>query len=335
MRIIKSLNSLFPGPVLIIGASNLALYLGAKLTAAGADVTFIGTQSASPAAHNCYLTVEECDGPRILKTNLKWAPELPQEISPALVLCCIEEEPELWARKLTAMLKPRTLVISIQSDILITKQIAFLAPSLDIVSAMAPFFVTSQRDGHLLRGSDRQIECQASPQIEPWLEPFNFAMLPLTLRSNMQNVLWGNLLFQLHEAIGIFSTLPGHQKFSQTDFRTCLADLMDEAHEIMASAGIEPSASPFSPMLISFALRLPDQLFKVLSGPLESSFQPTPLEADKAAFGLRNCNHVTALAQRQRVPAPKTKLLTKLIEARLKFKENITIGQVQKALSQC
>ena len=105
----------------------------------------------------------------------------------------------------------------------------------------------------------------AEPELEAWLPAFAAVGLPLTLRPDMAEVLWGKLVVNLNNAINALSGVPLQQELGQRAFRRALALCQRETLAILKHAGIGPAPALGTPVeWMPLIMSLPTWLYRRL-----------------------------------------------------------------------
>jgi 2-dehydropantoate 2-reductase len=140
-------------------------------------------------------------------------------------------------------------------------------PEATVVAGMVPFNVVGPGPGRLHRATEGGLMAASDPAMEPWLEVFAKAGLPIVLRDDFVAVQWGKLLLNLNNAVNALSGIPLRAELSQRAYRRCLALLVAEALAVLRKADLTPAkASKVPPAALPFLLRVPDAVFTRAAG---------------------------------------------------------------------
>lgn len=258
-----------PGPVLVMGAGAVGCYVGGRLRAAGADVTFVGRPRVLEALCRDGLTLSDLDGHRatLPPHALTLAGTIPAGAAPALVLLCVKSGATTDAAAELGRALPRgTVALSLQNGVGNAAAAAAAAPALRVLPGMVPFNVAFVGPAHVHRGTDGRLAVPDDPALRAWAPAFERAGLPLALHADMAPVLWGKLLLNLNNPVNALSGLPLRAQLLDRGYRRVLAALQTEALGVLAAAGIAPAKlTPLPPRWLPALLRLPTPMFRVLA----------------------------------------------------------------------
>ncbi|HZX09238.1 2-dehydropantoate 2-reductase [Kribbella sp.] len=254
--------------IAVYGAGGVGCYVGGRLAAAGAAVTFVGRArtAAEVAAHGLRLT-------DYLGADLRVA-DVPFETTPAaaagadLVLVTVKSAATAQAAdELAEVVPPGAVVVSFQNGIRNAEVLRSRLPSQVVVAGMVPFNVLNRGGGVFHQGTEGKLDVQRDPVLAPYAEAFERAGLPLTQHDDLLPVQWSKLLLNLNNPVNALSNLPLRDELSQRAYRRCLAAAQAEALDLLAAAGIRPARLLAVPMQrFPAVLRLPDFLFRRLAG---------------------------------------------------------------------
>jgi 2-dehydropantoate 2-reductase len=183
-----------------------------------------------------------------------------------------------------------------------------------------PFNVVERGPGAFHQGSGGELEIRHTPAMQPFVEAFRNAGLPLIQHDDMLPVQWAKLLLNLNNAINALANRPLKEELSQRAYRVCLAMAQEEALALLKRAGIRPvKVTPLPATWIPRALRLPDALFERVGramltiDPLARSSMSDDLEARRATEIDWINGEVVRLAQRLGQTAPVNERLCQLV----------------------
>ncbi|RJF98007.1 2-dehydropantoate 2-reductase [Noviherbaspirillum saxi] len=251
--------------IAVFGAGSIGVFVGASLSATGADVVLIGRASmgARIARHGVTLTdLHEWEA-RLHPSSLTYCEDPSALADGELVLVTVKSaDTQAAAQAIRAHAKPSVLVLSLQNGIgnadLLRKEL----PGVAVIGGMVPFNVVQMPESRFHRGTEGELMVEASPSLSRWHADFAAARLPLMEREDFLAVQWGKLLLNLNNPVNALSDLPLKAELSQRAYRRCLALLIDEALAVLKAAGIKPAKlGRVAPHLLPTVLRLPDFLF--------------------------------------------------------------------------
>lgn len=254
--------------IAVYGAGGIGCYVGGRLVAGGADVVFIGRQrlAGELAEHGLHLT-------DYLGADLV-VPAVRYETTPAaaaeadLVLVTVKSAGTAAAAdELASVLKPGATVVSFQNGIRNGGLLKERLPEHTVLTGMVPFNVLNRGAGAFHQGTEGALDVQKHAALQPYLEAFERAGLPLTQHDEILPVQWAKLLLNLNNPVNALSDLPLRDELAQRSYRRCLAAAQTETLALLKAAGITPAQLTALPAhRIPSVLRLPDFLFTRLAG---------------------------------------------------------------------
>ncbi len=298
--------------ILVMGAGTIGCYIGGRLQAAGAKVTFVGRPRVLADLRQHGLALSDMAGPAATlpaaQLQLNEQPTAPA----GLVLLCVKSGATASAaRQLAAVLPAGTPVLTLQNGITNTEVGAQAAPALTWLPGMVAFNVAEQQPGHFHRGTDGVLAAQNHPSLQAWLPRFAQAGLPLQLHDDLRPVQWAKLLLNLNNPVNALSGLPLRAQLLNRDYRRVLAALQTEALDALQAAGITPARlTALPPHRLPSVLRLPTWLFKrVAAKLLRIDDKARSSMADDLRLGRPTeidaiCGAVVRLAQSRGLMAP-------------------------------
>ncbi len=256
--------------ICIVGAGSVGCYIGGRLHAAGADVTLIGRAHIGDAlrAHGLTLTDYRNGRWQVLATDVRYVTTLDAAAATDLVLVTVKSAatPSI-AEDLKPVVRGGSTVISFQNGLRNADVLRAALPHATVLAGMVPFNVMQPGPGAFHQGTGGELEVAASPALQPFLEAFRRAGLPLMQRTDMAAVQWAKLLLNLNNAINALANRPLKAELSQRAYRRCLALAQREALRLLARAGIRPAKlTPVPPTWIPTLLATPDAVFARLGG---------------------------------------------------------------------
>lgn len=311
--------------VAIFGAGSVGCYLGGRLAAAGADVTFIGRPRLAELLAKTGLTLTSLHDTKhqVAPDQLQFSTDAAVLADMDLVLVTVKSaDSDLAGLTLARYLKPSAIVLSFQNGLHNTSILKNALPKHRVLAGMIPYNVINRGAGCFHQGSDGVLEVADDAALTPFLPAFERAGLTLQTHHDMQQVLWSKLLLNLNNAINALSGQPLKQELSQRGFRRCLAMAQLEALDLYRRAGIKPARlTPIPPKLMPKLLCVPDALFTRLAArmlamdPLARSSMWEDLEAGRQTEVDWINGEVLRLAESLGQPAPINERLVALIRS--------------------
>ncbi len=330
------------GRVVIYGAGNIGCYIGGRLEGQTA-IRYIGREKALQSLREHGLTVTDYRGhkqhtpPAAL--DLQVTPQAAAGAS--LVLVCVKSAATVdAAQQLAPLLKPGTVVISLQNGLHNADVLRDALPRCTVLAGMVPFNVVQRAPGVFHQASSGEVMVESDAGLAAWLAAFANAGLPLELRHDMAAVQRAKLLLNLNNAINALSDLPLRDELSQRGWRLCLALAQREALDVFRHARLPVAKlTPVPPSWLPRVLQLPDALFSRVASrmlaidPIARSSTWDDLKAGRLTEVDYINGEVVKLAQAQGRHAPINGKLCELIHAAEKHPKSWTSEELLAALS--
>lgn len=347
--------------IVIAGAGSVGGYVGARLAAAGRDVTLLlrAPLAKAIAAHG--LTVSDLDGRDDMvppaSLTLTSDPETALR-SADIVLVTVKSHDTAAMAQLIAKHAPKgATVVSLQNGVrnagILRQGLGLeglgleglgsedLGPKYRVVDAMVPFNVVQTRtEGEaprFHRASSGTMQIEAG--VEGLADLLNVPGAPVTEQSDIEAVLWGKLLVNLNNALNALAGLPLLEQLGMRPWRLLIARQMAEGLAVLRAASIRPApVEGMPPRLIALALRLPDALFRLAARSMmamdanarssmwEDLMARRPTEIDYIQ------GEIVRLAERHGIEAPLVRRVTQLIKQAEKA-ENGSPGLTPEAIA--
>ncbi|MFC9895619.1 2-dehydropantoate 2-reductase [Nocardia sp. NPDC127579] len=311
--------------VLVLGAGSIGVFVGGRLAAAGAEVTFVGRPRVLDEISADGLRLTELDGGEVLVDRADFAVATTPEAagSADLVLVTVKSAATADAvRQLPGRIRPGTVVLSLQNGIGNDAVIREIVPTCIVLAGMVMFNVVQHPRGWFHRGTDGDIAIQDDPALTGFRELFTRSGLGWRRHANLLPVQWAKLLLNLNNPINALSGRPLREELADRDYRRCLALAQREALAAMRRARIQPARlTPLPPELMTTLLTVPDGVFRRLAArvlavdPMARSSM-----ADDLALGRKTeiswlCGEIVGLGQMVGLPTPVNQRLIELIVA--------------------
>jgi 2-dehydropantoate 2-reductase len=307
--------------VLVYGAGAIGQFVGGMLALGGARVHLVGRAALVEALALEPLQVMDLDGQQHA-VSVSASAAIPDDIRPDLVILTVKgPATSAAAADLAAALPAGTPVLSFQNGVDNVARIRAAAPHLVALAGMVPYNVVQIAPGQVRRTSEGSLMAQADPACARLPEVCRRGHLALELRSDMRAVQWGKLLLNLNNPLNALSGLPLRQQLLDRGYRCLLADLQQEAMDVLARAGeAVAQVTPLPPRWLPTLLRLPTWLFRPLAARMlkiapdaRSSMQDDrrvgrPTEIDDL------CGAVVRTARQHGLKARMNQALTALVE---------------------
>ena len=251
--------------IVVHGAGSVGCYLGGCLAATGASVKLLGRPRLQAEVRERGMLLTDLHGGRcqLQPEAIEFVSEAEVLAEADLVLVTVKSlATATAANELKRNARPGTLVISFQNGIGNASLLRDSLPQRTVLAGMVPFNVLHQAPGHWHRGTEGGLHVARHAGLQPYLQTFTDAGLPLTEHDDMTGVLWGKLLLNLNNAINALAGVPLREELQQRAYRRCLALCIEEGLSALRAAGIAPAQLARIPtQRMPGLLRLPDWLF--------------------------------------------------------------------------
>lgn len=255
--------------ICIYGAGSIGCYVGGRLQAGGARVSFVGRERLAKeiSAHGLHLTDFRGADLSVKPADMRFDTTPAAAANADLVLVTVKSAGTGEAgQELAQVLKPDAVVVSFQNGLSNADVLRKHLTRQTVLTGMVPFNVVNRGQGKFHQGSEGVLEAARHERLERFLPVFEKAGLPLVTCANMTDVLWAKLLLNLNNAINALSDIPLKAELSQRAYRQCLALAQREGLALLDAAGIKPAKlTPIPPHWIPRLLTVPDFLFRLLA----------------------------------------------------------------------
>jgi 2-dehydropantoate 2-reductase len=257
-------------PITIAGAGSVGCYIGARLAAAGRNVTLLTRPALAADIGRHGLKCTDLDG-----HDIELGPErLMLSTDPAealagakLILVTVKShDTDEMAALIAKHAGTDAIAVSLQNGVCNAMVLRQHLGAGRVVDAMVPFNVVQNRPAdagprfHRASGGVILIEKTASG-IRSVLDVPN---MPVAEHEDIEAVLWGKLLVNLNNGLNALSGLPIVEQFGDRRWRALVARQLDEGLAVLNAAGIRYAPYEGVPQrALALALRLPDALFRI------------------------------------------------------------------------
>jgi 2-dehydropantoate 2-reductase len=309
--------------ICIYGAGSIGCYIGGRLLAGGSDVSFIGRARVADQLRSQGITLSRHDGSRwhVPPERTEVSTDAASAAAADLVLVTVKSAATpAAAAELATVLRPGTIVLSLQNGVGNADVLRVALPQNIVLEGMVPFNVVERGPGAFHQGSAGELEIRHTPAMQPFVDAFRQAGLPLIQHVDMLPVQWAKLLLNLNNAINALANRPLKEELSQRAYRICLGMAQKEALSLLKRAGIPPArVTPLPATWIPRVLSVPDALFERLGrtmltiDPLARSSMSDDLAAGRVTEVNWINGEVVRLAQRLGQTAPVNERLCELV----------------------
>jgi 2-dehydropantoate 2-reductase len=309
--------------IFIYGAGSIGCYVGGRLLAGGSDVGFIGRARMADQLRDRGIMLSRHDDSRwhVPPERIDVSTDAASAAAADLVLVTVKSAATpSAAAELANVLRPGTVVVSFQNGIGNADVLRAALPQHTVLEGMVPFNVVERGPGAFHQGSAGELEIRHAPAMQPFVDAFRQAGLPLIQHADMLPVQWAKLLLNLNNAINALANRPLKEELSQRAYRICLAMAQKEALALLKRAGVRPvKVTPLPATWIPRVLGVPDALFERLGramltiDPLARSSMSDDLAMGRATEIDWINGEVVGLAQRLGRAAPVNQRLGELV----------------------
>lgn len=306
---------------MVLGAGSIGVYVGGSLAAAGADVTFVGRPRMLDeiTAHGLRLTDLDGHDIRVEAGQFRTATE-PSGDADLVLIAVKSADTESAARQLSGLLKPGTVVISLQNGIGNDAVIREVLPACVVLPGMVMFNVVHHPGGRFHRGTAGGVAIADDPVLNRFAPVFGTSGLEVKRYPDLLPVQWAKLLLNLNNPINALSGRPLREELGNRDYRRCLALTQREALIAMDHARIRPARlTPLPPELMARLLTFPDALFQRVAGkvlaidPVARSSMADDLAAGRKTEIAWLCGEIVSLGTMVGIPTPVNRRLIELV----------------------
>jgi 2-dehydropantoate 2-reductase len=309
--------------IFIYGAGSIGCYVGGRLLAGGSNVSFIGRARIAEQLRSQGITLSRHDDSRwhVPPERIDVSTDASSAAAADLVLVTVKSAATpTAAAELANVLRPGAIVVSFQNGVGNADVLRAALPQHTVLAGMVPFNVVERGPGGFHQGSAGELEISHTPAMQPFVDAFRQAGLPLSQHADMLPVQWAKLLLNLNNAINALSNRPLKEQLSQRAYRICLAMAQKEALALLKRAGILPAkVTPLPSSWIPRLLSVSDALFERLGramltiDPLARSSMSDDLAMGRATEIDWINGEVVHLAQRLEQTAPVNARLSELV----------------------
>lgn len=253
--------------IAVYGAGGIGCYVGGRLAAGGAEVVFIGRQRLADEVAEHGLRLTDYLGADLVVPAVRYETTADAAAEADLVLVTVKSAgTAAAAEELASVLKPGATVVSFQNGIRNGEVLRERLPEHTVLTGMVPFNVLNRGGGAFHQGTEGALDVQKGAALEPYVDAFERAGLPLKQHAEILPVQWAKLLLNLNNPVNALSDLPLRDELAKRSYRRCLAAAQTETLDLLKAAGITPAQLTALPARrMPAVLRLPDFLFKRLA----------------------------------------------------------------------
>jgi len=257
--------------VVIAGAGSIGCHVGARLAAAGRNVTLLLREPLAATIARYGLRLSDLDGfnqtvpPDALK--LTSDPATAFQSADVVLVTVKSRDTAAMAHSIAKHAPKGAIVVSLQNGVENADSLRQeLGPDYRVVDAMVPFnVVQTRKDGeapHIHRATSGTMQIENG--VAGLRDLLDVPGAPFAEHGDIDAALWGKLLINLNNALNALSDLPLIEQLGDRRWRLLISRQMREGLAVLRAAGRRPApVEGLPPHLIALALRLPDGLFRL------------------------------------------------------------------------
>lgn len=251
----------------VFGAGSIGLYVGGRLLAASAaEVVFVGRQRLREEIARVGLAVQDFDGPRavIPSERVRFETEASALRECDVVLCCVKSQhSEEAGRSLAAVLKPGTIVVSLQNGVRNPATLRALMPQQKVLASIVSWNVVAI-EGTYRRATSGPLIIETPP--DALAAAFRAGEIPLQIHAELAAEQWTKLIVNLNNAISALSDASTATLLLDAGYRRCISAVVGEGLRVLKAAGIKPAKWNGLPLgAMPVVLGLPTFLVKLIT----------------------------------------------------------------------
>ncbi|MEM7136963.1 MAG: 2-dehydropantoate 2-reductase [Myxococcota bacterium] len=254
----------------VMGAGAIGCYFGGRLVASGGvDVTFVGRPALGEVLAERGMTIREFDrDEHIEASQIEFATE-PEALRDCdVVLCCVKSGGTAdTAITLSQVLRPETIVVSLQNGIRNPTTLREHLPNNRVVAAIVTFNVVMLDGGlfHHTTSGPLVLETRDMPEHQGWVDAFRAADVEIQEEDPIAPEQWTKLLVNLSNAINALAGVPTRAMILSRDYRRVVAMVLEEALDVLEAAGVRLAKFRGVPLrAMAWIMKLPTPLFRVV-----------------------------------------------------------------------
>jgi 2-dehydropantoate 2-reductase len=253
----------------VMGAGAIGCYVGGRLVASGADVTFVGRERLGRELRDRGMLLTALDG-----ESARVAPErIRFETDPAalarcdVVLVCVKSGATIeTARALAPILAEGAIVVSFQNGVRNPDDLRANLPQ-RVLAGIVGFNVLWKDGAEFRRATSGPLVIEAATEDGGELAAaLSTAGFDVERVRDVRALQWSKLVINLNNAVSALSDMPTKELVLSPGYRRVLGALISEALDVLRAAKIRPARFGAIPVaLFPYMLRLPTAILRPLS----------------------------------------------------------------------
>ena len=309
--------------IVVAGAGSVGCFVGGMLARAGRHVTLLGRarMAGEVRAHGLRVTDSTGLDVQLEAASLAVSDDPGVLCEAGLVLVAVKSgDTAEMARLVGAHAPAGAVIVSLQNGVGNVPVLLAALPGRRVLGGMVPFNVLQRGPGLYHRGTGGRIVVEAG--VAGLSALLGVPGMPVEESGDILGVQWGKMLLNLNNALNALSGVPLRDELGSRAWRRVLAAQQDELLGLLRVAGLRArSTSGIPPALLPSVLRLPDRLFRLVSGrslridPVARSSMWEDLERGRRTEVGELQGAVVALAERLGRTAPACEAVMRLVRA--------------------
>lgn len=311
--------------ICVYGAGSIGCYVGGRLAATDACVSFIGRAGLAGEIAANGLQISDYHGVAlsIAPGKVDYSTDSRRIAGADLILVTVKSAATAAAADdIARFARSAAVVISFQNGIGNDAVLRAALPRHRVLPGMVQFNVVHRGEGRFHQGSAGGLEVASDAALAPFLAAFARAGLPIAQRDDIVTVQWAKLLLNLNNAVNALSGLPLKAQLAQRAYRRCTALAQEEGLRVLAAEKIRPAKlTALPPAWIPRVLRLPDPWFRLVAAkmlaidPLARSSMQDDLAANRMTEVDWLNGEIARRARQRGIAAPVNERLVELVHA--------------------
>ncbi len=255
--------------IVILGAGSIGCYIGGRLLASSAKVSFLGRDKLIEATSSKGMTISDFQGyhheytPDLININNH---ESMLNQADIIIVCVKSKDTQIAAMQIKQHAKPNALVVTFQNGTLNADTIASICDQ-PVLAGSVPFGVIWKDHTTFHQTTQGKLILEARDGLEEELVSyFSQAQFSVSVTSNIKSLLWSKLLLNMNNGINALAGMPLIEGLKDKYYRKAIALCMKEAIGLMKTANIDIMKIGTTPTsLVPYVLTLPTPVFNLIA----------------------------------------------------------------------
>ncbi|MEM7436930.1 MAG: 2-dehydropantoate 2-reductase [Myxococcota bacterium] len=254
----------------VMGAGAIGCYFGGRLVASGGvDVTFVGRPALGDVLAARGMTIREFDRDEHLDPSQIQFTTDPGALRDCdVVLFCVKSGGTAeTATSLSRILRPETIVVSLQNGVRNPATLREHLPNNPVVAAIVTFNVVMLDGGlfHHTTSGPLVVETRDKPEHQGWVNAFRAAKVEIQEEDPIAPEQWTKLLVNLNNAINALAGVPTRAMLLSREYRRIVAMVLEEALHVLEVADVALAKFRGVPLRgMAWIMKFPTPLFRIV-----------------------------------------------------------------------